>query len=332
MKKKTKNLLLLVGLLLVVAVGYFALDLVPEKTAEEEQTVEETVKIADFTTEDIIFYCYSNSNYEMGFNITENGYVHYKDEAFPANTAAVEAQLVTLEGLTAVKKIDSTEKEEYGLDVPSITVAATLSDGRERTFFFGDSAPLASGYYLLDVENNVIYLVESSVYLRFDSSWSSMIQQEEMSLPTSDQIVDVTVETEGTKTMYIFYDEAKEQPWQLTTPEGTFDGDMDAVATALGVYSTYSLLSTIEYNCNDFAQYGLEEPVTTVTVRYTEEEDTAVKALVFAFGNADADNNASYVRINGSDYVYSMSEYYAESIAVFDVEELKYQPETEAGE
>ena len=79
MKKKTKNLLLLVGLLLVVAVGYFALDLVPEKTAEEKQTMDETVKIADFTTEDITFYCYSNSNYEMGFNITENGYVHYKD-------------------------------------------------------------------------------------------------------------------------------------------------------------------------------------------------------------------------------------------------------------
>ena len=178
MKKKTKNLVLLAVLLMVVTVGYFAIDLIPEKTVEE-QNVEETVKIADFTAEDIVFYCYSNSNYELGFNITENGYVHYKDEAFQADTAAVEAQLTALEGLTAVKKIDSTEKEEYGLDVPSVTVAVTLSDGRARTFFFGDSAPIANGYYLLDVENNVIYLVESSVYLQFDRSLSSMEQQED---------------------------------------------------------------------------------------------------------------------------------------------------------
>lgn len=113
-----------------------------------------------------------------------------------------------------------------------------------------------------------------------------------------------------------------------STERTFFFGDTDAVTTALGAYSAYSLLSTIEYNCTDFAQYGLEEPVTTVTVRYTEEESTEVKSLVFEFGNINVEeNNYSYVRVNGSDYVYGMSEYYAESVSVFEAEELKYQPE-----
>ena len=329
MKKKTRNLLLLLALLLVVGAGYFAIDLIPEETVEEEETVDETIKIADFSADKIEFYCYSNSEYEMGFNITEDGYVHYKDEAFPVNTASVEKQLSAMESMTALQVIDSTDKAEYGLDVPSITLAVTLIDGTERTFFFGDLAPLYEGYYVLDVENNVIYLAESTLYNQLDSLWSSMVQQEEMVKPAVEQIVDVTVETAGVTTTYITYDETKEQPWQLTTPDGTFDGDTDAVTTALGAYSAYSLLSTIEYNCTDFAQYGLEEPVTTVTVRYTDSEDANVKSLVFEFGNIDTENNnVSYVRINGSDYVYSMSEYYAESVSVFTAEELKYQPET----
>ena len=251
MKKKTRNLLLLVVLFAVLVTGYFALDLIPEETEVEEQ-VTETVKVTGFDTEDIAFYCYSNPEYEMGFYISEGGYIHYKEEAFPASAASVEAQLEAIGNLTALQMIESTDKAEYGLDTPEITVAVTLKDGTERTFFFGDSALFEEGYYLLDVENNIIYLVDTALYLQLDCSWSSMIQQEEKVMVSSDKIMDVTVETVGTQTMHIFYDEAKEQPWQLTTAEGTFDGDSEVVVSALGAYSTYSLLSTYEYNCEDF--------------------------------------------------------------------------------
>ena len=61
-------------------------------------------------------------------------------------------------------------------------------------------------------------------------------------------------------------------------------------------------------------------------MRYTEEESTDVKTLLFEFGSVDPETDVSYVRINGSSYVYGMSEYYAEKISVFDAEELKYVP------
>lgn len=326
MKKKTKNLLLLVGLFAVLVAGYFALDLLPEDTVEEDTVVDETVVIADFSEADITYYCYSNEEYEMGFTVTEDGYTHYKDSTFPVNTASVQAQLSALASLTALQVIESTDKAEYGLDVPKKTVALTLADGTEHTYFIGDSALFEDADYLLDVENDVIYLVESGFSAEFAVSWSSMVQQEEKITLTSDQITDVTVETAGEQTMVISYDESKEQPWQLTTPEGTFDGDSDAVTTALGAFGSYSLMETFEYNCTDLAKYGLEEPATTVTVRYTEPEGTESKTLVFEFGAVNEDS-VSYVRINGSSYVYGMSEYYTESVSVFNTEELKYQPE-----
>lgn len=327
MKKKTKNLLLLAAILVLLVGGYYALDLLPEDTGEEDNVIEEIIEVAEFTAEDIAFYCYENQEYKMGFTCTEEGYVHYEDEAFPANTDVVKTQLSAIGTLTALQKLDSTDRAEYGLDAPSVTVAVTLTDGTERTFFVGDAALFEDGYYLLDVENNVIYLTDTGLYEQFTCDWSTLVQQEEKVLVASEQILDVTVETAGVQTMYISYEEEMEQPWQITTPEGTFDGNSDAVLDALGVFKSYSMLSTLEYNCDDFAQYGLEEPVTTVTVHYTEEDGTEVKTLLFEFGSVDADTDVSYVRINGSSYVYGMSEYYAEGLSVFDSEELKYVPE-----
>ncbi len=328
MKKKIKNLLILTALLVVLIGGYFILDMLPENTEEEElDDITETVKIAEFDSGDIASYCYSNEEYEIGFIVTEDGYIHYREENFPVKVASVEAQLSAIGELKAEQVVSGTDKTEYGLDVPKATVAVTLKDGTERTFFIGDSALFVDADYVLDVENDKIYLVDSNFYSEFTVDRSSMIQQEEKISITGGQIVDVTVDTAGIQTIQISYEETKENPWQLTTAEGTFDGDSEAVLDAFDIFSSYSQGSTIEYNCLDFEQYGLVEPVTKVVVRYTAEETENIETLLFEFGNVNEDSLESYVRINGSSYVYGMSEYNAEALSTFDVEELKYVSE-----
>lgn len=346
MKKKTKHLLWMVAVMFVLLGGYFALDFLPQESEGEENAETETVEVADFTAEDIAYYCYSNPEYDMGFYITENGYEHYKDSSFPVNETSVSGQLSMLGTLAAMQIVEGTDKSEYGLDAPTTSVAVTLTDGTERTFLIGDSALFEDGDYVLDVENNVIYLVDSSFSSKFNCSWSSMVQQEEKIKVSTDQIVDVTVQNGEVQTMYITYDETKEQPWQLTTSEGTFDGDSDAVISALGGFSSYVYHSTVEYNCTDFSVYGLDTPETVVTVHYTEsteteesaEEETRteektpeIKELIFEFGTTD-ENGSVYVRVNGSSFVYKMTEYYKEKISAFDVTELEYVPEAEAEE
>ena len=327
MKKKTKQLLLLAAVLVLLVAGYFALDFIPEDAGEEGQNiVDEAIEVAEFDMEEISSYHYNNSVYEIGFSVTENGYVHADDPTFPVNTSSVATQLETLAGLTALQVIESKDKAEYGLDAPRVTISLTLSDGTERTFLIGDSALFEAGDYLLDVEKDRIYLIGQSLYTSFSTSWSSLVKKEELVMVSSNQIVDVTVETAGEQTMYICYDEAKENPWQLTTPEGTFDGDSDAVLEALGMYNSYAVGNVAEYNCADFSQYGLENPETTVTVRYNAESGE-VRTQTFAFGNVNEEESFTYVRINHSPYVYGMTKYYKEGLSLFDLEELKYQTE-----
>lgn len=194
MKKKTKNLLLLVALLVVLIGGYFALDLIPEKTEEEEQdTVTETIEVTEFSAEDIASYSYYNSDYEMGFQVTEEGYVHWKDETFPVNATSVEAQLTAIGDLTALQVVEGTDRAEYGLDSPQVTIALTLTDGTERTFFIGDSALFEAADYLLDVENNVIYLIEENLCSKFTYTLDKMMAEEETEEVTEDT-ADTTTE------------------------------------------------------------------------------------------------------------------------------------------
>lgn len=329
MKKKTKQLLVLVVILFLLLGGYILMGIVPEVDTELEE--EETIAITEFTIDDIASYWYKNSDYEMGFDITEDGYVQQEDPAFPVSTSSVYSQLSTLGSLYASREITGMEKEEYGLDNPEITICVTLEDGTVRHFSIGDQALFETAYYLYDEENDKIYLVSSVQCSDFSKTWSSMVEKEEMVHPTTEQIVDVTVETDGETVTYVSYDETLES-WQITTADGTVSADADAMLEKLEKYGSYSARTTLEYHCQDFAQYGLEPAKTKVTVRYTaaveEEESTEepeILELVLEFGEQDENETVYYTRVNGSSYVYGFTIYYAEGLFEFDVAELMAQ-------
>lgn len=337
MKKKTKQLLVLVVILFLLLGGYILMGILPEEDTELEE--EETIAITEFTMDDIASYSYKNSSYEMGFDITEDGYVQQEDPAFPVSTDSVYSQLSTLGNLYASREITGMEKEEYGLDNPETTICVTLKDGTVRHFSIGDQALFETSYYLYDEEKDKIYLVSSVQCSDFDKTWSSMVEKEEMIHPTTDRIIDVTVETDGEVVTCISYDDTLES-WQMTTADGTISADADAMLEKLGKYGSYSARTTLEYNCQDFAQYGLEPAKTKVTVRYTEdleeeEESTTepeILELVLEFGDQDENETVYYTRVNGSSYVYGFTIYYAEGLFEFDAEELMAQQTEEVTE
>lgn len=174
MKKKTKNLLLLVIVLVLLAAGYVALPFMLKESEKEEEAPAEVIAVTDFSEEDIAYYYYDNGDYEIGFFVSEDTYRHYQEEDFDVNTSTVEEQLAAIGDLTALQVVAGTEKSEYGLDQPKITVAVTLTDGTNRTFFLGDNALFEDAVYLLDVEQNIIYLVEDEFAQQFSCSWSDL--------------------------------------------------------------------------------------------------------------------------------------------------------------
>lgn len=326
MKKKTKQLWGLLAVAAVLAAAYLLLPKLTER--EPEETAPEVLDVTEFGTEDIVSYTYQNESYEIGFRVENGTYVNTEDPAFPVNTATVAEQLELLGTLDYIRIIDSTDKSEFRLDDPTIRIAVTLQDGSIRQFLIGDEAPFDSDYYLLDVERDVIYLGGSELYTAFHTTWTALVQKEETVSLTADQITQVTVESTVLPSMKLTYFSEQEDPWLITTAEGSFVGDTDAVTEKLGSYTTYVFRYVYEYQATNLERYGLAEPATTVTVTYLcAAEDGSLTGetgtLVLEFGGTDETDGVTYARMNGSSYVYGISSTYLEKLASYDLEELR---------
>lgn len=192
MKKKTRNLLVLAVVFVLLVAGYYAIDLLPEKEEETEPVpVTETMEVTEFSSEDVVSYRYVNADHEMELLVTETGYVNTADEEFLVNSEKANGQLSVLGNLTALQVVESTDKTEFGLDNPQITIAVTLQDGTVRNFHIGDRALFEAADYLLDADKDVIYLVEENLYSAFDCLLDDMRQPEE----TEEVTEEVTEET-----------------------------------------------------------------------------------------------------------------------------------------
>ena len=106
------------------------------------------------------------------------------------------AQISAVANLTALQKIDNTDKSEYGLDAPEITITVTLSDGTERNLYIGDSALFEAADYLLDVENDSIYLIDETLYSAFNCTLEEMEVQEEVEATEETEVTDEAQKTE----------------------------------------------------------------------------------------------------------------------------------------
>ena len=323
MKKKTKNLLVLAGVLVVLLIGYVTLTLFLEADAKQQkEAMKANLEIIEFKAEDITFCSYENTEYEVGFYITGDTYVHYKEEGFPVNKTKVSIQLAELTNVKAFQEIPFTDKAEYGFDAPQIKWNLTLSNGVTRTFALGDKALLQEAYYFLDEENDKIYLVDTDIYTMFTCSWADLVQKEDFALVKPDQIIEVTIEQNGELAIKLHYEKELEYPWKITTNEGMIDGDTNAVVSALDIFNSYIIRAVYEYDCDEFSTYGLETPATVVTVTYMDGE--AEKMLVFEFGDLRGDSYY-YLRVNGSPYVYGMSSHSMKEMTGFLAESLKVQ-------
>lgn len=180
MHKKTKNILFLLICLIVLVGGYCVLETLPEKTeGEVQETATETIAVTSFTAEDIVSYYYSNENHDMEIAVTKEGYVNTADAEFKVNSDKAAAQISAIVNLTALQEIDGNDKAEYGLDTPEICITVRLSDDTERNLQIGDSALFEAADYVLDVENDRIFLIPETLYAAFQTTSEEMEEAEE---------------------------------------------------------------------------------------------------------------------------------------------------------
>lgn len=311
-RKRAYTILALVAVLGLLGGGYwFITDRKAKLAADEEQKKAEQeaarnqkTEITSFLLNEVCEARFTNEEASYHFVWEEEGnlgsWVKQGEEDFPTNEEKLQnimGAFCKLEGTSRMKFADI-NPADYGLDSTKLTMKLTLTDGTEHSFLMGDEAPYDAGYYLLYENTEEVFVVASNLYTQLTTKSTKLVQGETFPYVEPESITRYCIEVRDGET-------------KTYEPEVAEDGTKTFPAVFYD--SVPFVASTIqEYNCTDFAQYGLDDPYVTVTVDYlgyvftdggmlTREPCT----MKLEIGDKTVSDNY-FVRVDESDFVYIM--------------------------
>ena len=286
--KKKKGPLILIGVLVLLLILYFALSTWNKKQDSKE---EETVKVTDLKTSEITGVKYDLGTGEMNFEKDGDTWYYTADKDFPLKQSYAEGFAETLSQIKADRELeDADAMADYGLDDPTYTAEVTDKEGTTTKISFGNAT--GDDYYVTVGDTQKVYTVAASALDDFQTSLDDMAQLDEYPSIGSGNLKKEVITENGKTTTYDSEDEDQSE-------------DIAAVAGGLGAVT---LSSAADYSVEDkdLEKYGLDDSAkTTVEVTYTQNEKD--KTLMLYIGGEDGDGN-KYVMLNDSRIVYLISD------------------------
>ena len=334
-------------LILIVVLGlclgcYF---LLTHLNKAKETAADTTVTAFSVTADDITAVSFGSGDKAISFSKTSGSWVYDGDSSFPLNETALTKTVSTLSSISAGKEITGvTDFSQYGLDHPACEVTLTSSGAGETTLAMGAENTLTGTYYFRVEGKSTVYLVSADVYKVFDCDLYDFVKTD--TIPSLTDVSALTFDNRNGTTTFVHYPEGNdawysaEYTWFRQDGDSLIAADSDSVASLISALSGLTWSSCVAYNAGDdeLAAYGLDDPVGTVKINYTEtaytdsgatdEEgntlyntNTADKTFTLLIGDSVAGDDETtyyYARPAGSDLVYLISGDSAETLLKVD--------------
>lgn len=339
MKKKRGLSVILAGvvLLCVLIVCYVALLKVnssEEKTTEEETAQEEAAAIA---SDDISTLTFEAGDQTLTFQKGEDSWTLEGQEDFPVDASKVDSAVSYLASIKADRTLTDVEDPgEYGLDDPVNVIEVVKTDGSTEKITVGDkNSSTGNTYICLNDDTSTVYTTGTDLGNAFSGGLYNYAESESYPTITSSTISKIAVEKDSNS--YTLTNNGKSSTgWYV---EGSDKDKQEADSTQAGTLQStvagISFAGYYDYNCTDWAVYGLEKPKMTITVDYTEEveadstddtksdseantddtEDSSEtttqavdKELVLYVGNVNETDGNYYVRLGDSSELHGISQ------------------------
>lgn len=161
--KQKKGLIILLAVLLVLCIVYFALRSYNQSQKEAEQAKAEAEEIQVVDIENPVEITYSSEDGSSVSLVKEDDTWHLKDDTETALAQdTIENIADTVSDVQAERQIEDPDSlESYGLDSPAYTITVTGEDGTTETIYIGDGAD--SDYYMTAGDKENVYTVSSSL-------------------------------------------------------------------------------------------------------------------------------------------------------------------------
>lgn len=321
---KSKNIIILVIVLGLLAGSYLFLANRPEPETEEPQS--EKVTILDFDKNEITKMELKSINGELTFNKVEKEVEEEKDgekqkvtksmweveypHEIELKQMSVDDIAYSFASLQAERVIEEERPDDlaaYGLEEPQAVAQATLKDGSKQILYLGDRTPSGNTYYLMMEGDPKVYEVWMNHGQHFLYTLSDV---RDRSLPAINS-QDVT---------YFIVDKGDDRPIEIKRNNAQSDEEAQFGIGAWYMPQPYkepmgvsgnrfqelidgmpalSIEDFVEDGVEDFAKYGLEDPSLELIIKDSEN------TLHLLFGN-EYDEDKIYFRTLDTDSVYGM--------------------------
>ena len=320
--KRTKKLLILLGVLIVVCAASFAASkLNPELSTGSDDTESSAVFTLDADSVTALSFKYTGS---LSFEHDNGTWYSNDDPDFPLDSSRIDRMVSAISSISAERTIDQPAAlSEYGLSDPICQVTVDTGSGEQSVLSFGNEAELGGSRYMSTGDGKV-YLVDKNIIDSFDCALYDLVTKE--LLPDMSNIVSFTVESgdshyeldyiENSGLAYSdgyvwFYKDGDDYLTLDTALTNAFTGKITGL--------TWGECVNYKANDDDLKTYGLAEPTAVVKVDYIESSEVATN-MTDSDGNTIYDTQETehtfkleiggyvddkcYVRIAGSQMVY----------------------------
>ena len=286
--KKKKGPLILIGVLVLLLILYFALSTWNKKQDSKE---EETVKVTDLKTSKITGVKYDLGTGEMNFEKDGDTWYYTADKDFPLRQSYPKTVADAMGRLSADRELEDADAlEEYGLDHPTYTVTLTDEAGTMTTIKVGNAT--GNDYYATVDDTEKVYTIPATSLDDIQTELDQIAQLDTYPSIGSGNLKKEVITQNGET---ITYDSENEDQAE----------DVAAVAGGLGA-ATLSEVADYSVDDADLTGYGLDETSKiTVEVTYTSDDEDQTMTLYIGGENGSGDR---YVRINDSRIVYLISD------------------------
>lgn len=348
-KKKVLPLIIMVFLLVVLIVSYFALKNYNE--SEAETTGDDTETIMSFNTQNVTSIEIKNEagdfNYE--YDLLDSTWKYADDTEFPLDESQLTSMLGAVCSLNAQRRLEESldNISQYGLENPSYMMKISGDEGIDYTLYIGDKSSTGNYYAYID-GTDIVYMIDDTAVSYAQKSNYDMAVIDTIPSITDSDVYELETGTEK----YVYFDGGNAQydytvsnNWFRQLNDGSYKAlDTTQMSSIISSITGMSYTSCVDYKPSDdkLLSYGLDkEHAKKVTVRYyatvetdteneteddTEqesetEEEKEPREFTLYFGTTDEDGNY-YVKSSESEAVNIVTADTAQSILDVDTQSL----------
>ena len=170
--KLKKGPLILLGILVLLSVLYFALSTWNKKQDAKE---DKTVKVTDLKTSGITGVSYDLGTGQMDFEKDADTWYYTEDKDFPLRQSYPETVAGAMGQLSADRELEDADAlKEYGLDTPVYTITLTDEEGTVTEIKVGNAT--GNDYYATVGDTGKVYTIQASALDDIQTDLSQIAQ------------------------------------------------------------------------------------------------------------------------------------------------------------